>query len=497
MGSWSACVRVERLQLRGAGDVGVLAAQLRALVPQATSVRERVAEVIARVRQGGQEQLEACIRELDIGGPAPSDPGSAQPRGSAQPPGSTQPTGSALPGGGPPSPHALRVPPAAIEAALAGLDAEVRAGLTLAVANVTAVARAGLRDDVEVSLEQGQRVLLREIPVRRAGIYVPGGRAPYPSTVVMGAVTARVAGVDEVVVCSPPGFDGQVHPAILAACGLCGVDEVLAMGGAHAIAALAYGTEEVRRVDVIAGPGNLYVQEAKRQVSGDVGVDGFQGPSDLMIVLDAVDPPQLELVAADLLAQAEHGAESLVIAVSPAEEAIEEIARDLERLGVGAEGPPGTCALVCVDGLETGLALAESFAPEHLQLFGPDAEALAPRVRSAGCLLVGRASGTAFADYVAGSNHILPTAGAARYGSALSPSQFRRRMAQVEIGEAAPALAGPGSAIARAEGFELHARSMEARGGSEPRGGTEADGATEASAAREARASGVGENRPL
>jgi len=478
-------VRVERLELGDAEDAGRVTAELRALVPQADSVRDRVADVIARVREGGQAELEACIREFDTGGPARAPGPSASPERVSQGADGASPT----PG--------VRVAPGALESALEELHPEVRAGLTLAVANVTDVARASVRDDVEVRLDQGQRVVLREVPVRRAGIYVPGGRAPYPSTVVMGAVTARVAGVEEVVVCSPPGFDGGVHPAILAACALCGVDEVLQMGGAHAIAALAYGTEAVRRVDVIAGPGNLYVQEAKRQVWGDVGVDGFQGPSDLMIVLDPADPSDLELVAADLLAQAEHGPESLVIAVSPSPEAIAQIQRALERLGGGSEDPPGTGGLVRVGNFETGLALAEAFAPEHLQLFGPEAEALAPLVRSAGCLLVGRASGTAFADYVAGSNHILPTAGAARFGSALSPGHFRRRMAQVEIGDAAPALAGPGSAIARAEGFELHARSMEARAATDPGAAPDGQAPTEAGGPTQPRASRVEENRPV
>ncbi len=293
---------------------------------------------------------------------------------------------------------------------------------------------------------------LREVPVRRAAIYVPGGRAPYPSSVVMGAITARAAGVEQVVVCAPGG-----HPVILAACALCGVDEVYRMGGAHAIAALAYGTQSIERVDVIAGPGNLWVQEAKRLVSGAVGIDGFAGPSDVLVL--AADDADPALVAIDLLAQAEHGEGTLAVAVSDDEALLDEVA---ERVGeIPATG--AALALVAVPDIVTGLALSEAFAPEHLELVGSAAEELAPRVRSAGCVFVGAQGATAFGDYVAGSNHTLPTGGAARFASGLNVRHFRRRMSEVHIGAAAGALAGPGAAIARAEGFGLHAASMEVR----------------------------------
>jgi histidinol dehydrogenase len=335
----------------------------------------------------------------------------------------------------------IRVPAAEMDGALAGLDDEVKAGLETAIANVRAVAEAGLDDEAEVTLPQGQTVRLREIPVRRAAVYAPGGRHPYPSSVVMGAIAARAAGVDEVVLAAPGG-----HPTILAAAALCEVDEVYRMGGAQAIAALAYGTETVRRVDVIVGPGSLWVQEAKRQVSGIVGIDGFAGPSDLTIIASrGADPAPLKL---DLMAQAEHGEGSLVVAVS-------DDPGLLDALEVGAT--------VLAEDLDAALAFAEALAPEHLQLAGEAAEALAPRVRSAGCLFVGIASGTAFGDYVAGSNHTLPTDGAARFASGLSARHFRRRMAEVRIGAAAPDLATAGVPIARAEGFEHHAASMEIR----------------------------------
>jgi histidinol dehydrogenase len=298
--------------------------------------------------------------------------------------------------------------------------------------------------------------VLREAPVRAAAIYVPGGRAPYPSTVVMGAVTAGVAGVSEVAVCAPPGPEG-VNRTILAACRLAGASRVYAMGGAQAVAALAYGTETVRPVDVIAGPGNLYVQEAKRQVSGDVGIDGFAGPSDLFVIAGAdADPGP---VALDLLAQTEHGAGSLVVGASPAGELLDELQSRLRQ----AEDTGAIVRLVDVPDFESALALAEAFAPEHLQLVGDGAQQLAPRVSRAGCVFVGGAAGTAFGDYIAGSNHILPTDGAARFASGLSVAHFRRRFTEVRIGDDAGELARAAGPVARAEGFELHARSMEAR----------------------------------
>jgi histidinol dehydrogenase len=296
-------------------------------------------------------------------------------------------------------------------------------------------------------------VRLREVPVRRAAVYAPGGRAPYPSSVVMGVVTARAAGVDEVVLAAPP------HPLLLAAAELCAADEVYAMGGAQAIAALAYGTETVPRVDVIVGPGNLYVQEAKRQVSDVVGIDGFAGPSDLVVILSAGADP--EWAALDLAAQAEHGPDSPVVVASDDPELLEAAASGVA--GAAAEGADVALASVLATDMEAALAFAEAFAPEHLQLVGSAAEQLAPRVRAAGCLFVGPESGTAFGDYVAGSNHTLPTNGAARFASGLSTRHFRRRMAEVRVGPAAAELAPAGAAIARAEGFEVHAQSMEAR----------------------------------
>lgn len=410
----------------GPGPGAELADRLRALVPGPESVEGAVHEIVGRVR------VERDAAVLDL-------------------------TARFDTGGAPPRP--LRVDPAECEEALAAAAPELVAALERAAANVRAVAEAGVGEDRQVGLPEGQRLVLREVPVGSAAVYVPGGRAPYPSTVVMGVTCARAAGVERVAVCSPPGPDGDVHPSVLAACALTGADRVYRMGGAQAVAALAHGTESVDPVDVVVGPGNLYVQEAKRQLSGVVGIDGFAGPSDLLALVDGDPGP----VALDLLAQAEHGPGTLVAAAAVSENVLDALA---DQLGDG--GGEAVVALVHVPDWDEGLALAERFAPEHLQLVGPAAEALAPRVRRAGCLFVGRESGTAFGDYVAGSNHVLPTAGAARFSSGLSPGHFRRRMAEVRVGDAAAALAEAGATVARAEGFELHARSMEARMGDNP-----------------------------
>jgi len=424
-------MRVERRSLQAAADAPAMATEVRALAPSAQDVAPAVAEIVAAVREGGDAAVAEYTRRLDTHG-AP--------------------------------PRALRVAPDELEAALAGTDPAVRAGLKLAAANVQTVARACLGEDVEVALPEGQTVRVRELPVERAAVYVPGGRAPYPSTVVMGAVTACAAGVREVAVCAPPGEDGDLHPAILAACALCGVDEVYRMGGAQAVAALALGTERVPAVDVLVGPGNLYVQEAKRQLSHRVGIDGFAGPSELLVVLAGGGARPTRPATLDLLAQAEHGAESLVAAVCTDPDVLRELADDMEALQPSRPTAVASAA-VLVEAADTdaALAFAQALAPEHVQLVGADAEALAARVSRAGCVFVGRASGTAFGDYVAGSNHVLPTGGAARFASGLGPGTFRRRASEVRIGDAAPALAEAGAAVARAEGFLVHAESMEAR----------------------------------
>jgi histidinol dehydrogenase len=360
-------------------------------------------------------------------------------------------------------PEQLQVDPRELEASIGLLEPGMLAALKTAAANVRTVAEAQLRPPTAVDLPEGQRVELAEVPVGRAGIYVPGGRAPYLSTVVMCAVTARAAGVPEIAVCAPPGPGGRAHPLILATCVMCEVSEVYRMGGAQAIAALAYGTESVRSVDLIVGPGNAWVTEAKRQVAGQVGIDGLAGPSELIVIAGAESDP--ELVALDLLAQAEHGPDSLVGLIALDRRVLDEVVACVERMA--PQRPSVTDAELQVAHVaepHTALWVAEKFAPEHLELIGRDAEALAGQVRAAGCVFIGAGAATAFGDYVAGSNHVLPTGGAARFQGALSPTTFRRRMARVSLpGEAPARLAPAGAALARAEGFPVHAESMERR----------------------------------
>jgi histidinol dehydrogenase len=425
---------VERVTLTGieqADAVRRAVADLRQMIGGVEGIEQTVAAIVARVQAEGDEAVLQYTRTLDTNG--------------ADPP-------------------VLCVPGEELDQALEQMPLDVVAGLQVAIANVARVADASIgADKVAVGLAQGHTVTLRELPVSAAAVYAPGGRAAYPSTVVMGVVTARAAGVLDVAVCTPPGPDGKAHPSILAACRLCGVERVYRMGGAQAIAALAFGTESVERVDVVVGPGNQYVQEAKRRLSHIVGIDGYAGPSDLMVVFGADADPRL--IALDMLAQAEHGAGSLVAGVSSSRTALDAVATEIEREQTSwPELKPDACVLIETATPQDAIELANEFAPEHLQLMGVAEQALASRVRTAGCLFLGHNGATAFGDYTAGSNHVLPTGGAARFASTLSPRHFRRRMSIVEIGdEAAVKLARAGAPIARAEGFPLHAESMLAR----------------------------------
>jgi histidinol dehydrogenase len=431
--------RISLAELEGLGGAAGVAVRLRTLVADASSVEQSVREIVERVRREGDAAVLDYTRRFDATALDAAEAGE----------------------------RLLVVAPQALDEAIKQLSLDVVAGLQVTIANVAQVADAAIGEGRTVALAQGQTIALRELPVESAAIYVPGGRAPYPSTVAMGVVTARAAGVLDVCVCAPPGADGEIDAAILGACRLCGVERVYRMGGAQAIAALAYGTETIPRVDVVVGPGNLYVQEAKRQLSAIVGIDGFAGPSDLLVVLGAeIGEREVHLAALDMLAQAEHGEGSLVVAVSAGPGVNDALATELARLDAELPALSGTFALVDAFDARGAVELANAFAPEHLQLIGADAESLASRVQSAGCLFVGPSSATAFGDYVAGSNHILPTGGAARFASMLSPRHFRRRMAEVRVDPAGAAkLAGAGAPIARAEGFEWHARSMEARMG--------------------------------
>ena len=416
------------LESTDAGHVRAVAEAMRALVEQPGEVSATVAGILADVRERGDQAVLELTRRFD--GEVAS----------------------------------LRVPPDALDEALAALDPQVRLGLDTAIANVRRVAEVEAMDDAAVELPEGHTVTLRSLPVSRVGVYVPGGRAAYPSSVVMCCIPARVAGVVEIAVATPPGPGGRPSAATLAACRLCGVEAVYSMGGAQAVATLAYGTATVNPVDVVVGPGNAYVQEAKRQLAGLVGIDSVAGPTEVLVVADGDADP--DLVALDLIAQAEHGAESVVGVVSPDAGLLERVSEAALRLA--AERPSVTeapLALVRVPSIEAAVDIANEFAPEHLELACRDAGRLARSVRASGCVFIG--AGAAFGDYAAGSNHVLPTGGAARFSGPLGAATFRRRQALVSLPRAAAqALAPHVASVARAEGFPVHAESAEARAAS-------------------------------
>jgi histidinol dehydrogenase len=353
----------------------------------------------------------------------------------------------------------IRVEPEEAAAALAAIDAELREALETAAANIRAVAVAQIGEEKRVELPQGHSVRLREVPVGAAGLYAPGGRAAYPSSVLMTALPAQAAGVERIALATPPGPDGKVRAMTLAAAALCGIEEIYAIGGAQAVFALAFGTETIEPVDVVAGPGNAWVQEAKRAVYGTVGIDSLAGPSELMVIAGHDTEP--EWVALDLCAQAEHGDGALLVAAVELH-ILDAVAEATERLaalrpGVSAAAP---LALVHVPDSTDAVALCDAFAPEHVEIFEEDAALLAERITTAGCVFAGRWGATAFGDYAAGSNHVLPTGGAGHFTGPLGPGAFRRRISTVEIDHgAAAALAPVVDRIARAEGFPVHAES--------------------------------------
>jgi len=356
--------------------------------------------------------------------------------------------------------EALRVDPAESRTALEQLDSTLRESLELAIANVRTVAEAQVGDDLHTeALPQGHTVTIRTVPVGSAGVYAPGGRAAYPSSVLMCAVPAQTAGVDRIALASPPGPDGCVPAPVLATAALCEIEEIYAMGGAQAIFALALGTEEVRPVDVIAGPGNAWVQDAKRAVHGTVGIDSYAGPSELMVVASANTDPRA--AALDLCAQAEHG-EGGVLALASTDPAVIDAigSAAIEIAETGAVDPGALISTILVPSAGEAISLANALAPEHLELLDPDAATLAGEVTTAGCVFAGVAGATAFGDYVAGSNHVLPTGGAGRFSGPLGPGTFRRKIATVEVPpEAAAKLAPHVDTIARAEGFPVHGES--------------------------------------
>jgi len=321
-------------------------------------------------------------------------------------------------------------------------------------------------------LAQGQTVGQEIMPMAAAGLYVPGGLANYPSSVLMTAIPAQVAGVGSIVVCSPPRQDGSVPPGVAAACALLGIEKVFPVGGAQAVAAMAYGTESVPRCDVIVGPGNAYVTEAKRQVMVEVAIDGLAGPSEVLIVAAAGAEP--EWLAADALAQVEHGAGAMGAVLSLDGELSDGLESEIRRLSERLKIDSDNVTIIDCPSMDAAMELVNAFGPEHLELHVADPGEALKQVRSAGAVFLGGHAATAFADYAAGTNHVLPTGGSARFGQGLSVDAFVRRVGVVEIdAESARQLAPLVATIAREEGLRAHALSAELRGGisSELRGG--------------------------
>jgi histidinol dehydrogenase len=365
---------------------------------------------------------------------------------------------------------ALEVPRARWDGALASLDAAVRAALERAAHNIQRFHVAQVPEDVVVETEEGVRITRTWTPLERVGVYAPGGRAAYPSSVLMGVIPAKAAGVGEVVVCSPPGPDGLPPREVLAACALGGADRLFALGGAGAIAALAYGTASVPCVDAIVGPGNRWVTEAKRQVAGRILIDSPAGPSEVLVLADETADPSL--IAREVLAQAEHDPEAACVVVSTsvsvAEAAETEIARQLEdapRADVCRQALAACGAILVADSLEEALQFTNSYATEHLSVMTASAAVDARKVRTTGTTFVGPSASVAFGDYMTGANHVLPTMGRARSFSGLSTLNYLRSFTIQEITPTgARSMAGDVEALALAEGLPAHAAAARARG---------------------------------
>lgn len=415
-----------------ASDRDALASLYRGGWEPPREVTERVAAIVSDVRARGDEALVELTRRFD-------DPHYDKSK--------------------------LRVPIPMQSHARALVPGEIAQGLQLARERIERFHRAQLRGDVEYADEDGTAYALRYRPFESIAAYVPGGTAALPSSVLMSVVPAKIAGVERVIVLTPPQRDGRIAPAVLFACWLCDVDELYAVGGAHAVAAAAYGTQSIARVDKIVGPGNVWVTEAKRQVYGACAIDGLAGPSEVLVVAD--DSANVEFVVGELLAQAEHDPLARVAVVSQSRTLLEACAQLLDAMRldeaerseiIGAVLKRSTFLVHARDKRET-LDVIERFAPEHLSLQVEDAGAYVPHLRRVGAVFCGSQTPVASGDYIAGTNHVLPTSGAARFSSGLRTDDFMRTFSVVENSAQrmrgdAPVLA----ALARFEGLPQHAR---------------------------------------
>jgi len=369
-------------------------------------------------------------------------------------------------------PPSLRVPQGALDEALAALDPAVRAALEESIRRARLVHEDQRRTDTTTQVVPGGSVTERWLPVARVGLYVPGGRAVYPSSVVMNVVPAQVAGVGSFAVASPPqkDFGGLPHPTILAACALLGVTEVYAAGGAQAVAMFAYGTQDCASVDMVTGPGNIYVTAAKRLLKGRIGIDSEAGPTEIAVLAD--DTADAAFVAADLISQAEHDVIAASVLVTTSAELADAVEAELavqvpatkhsERIAEALAGPQS--GIVLVDDLDAGLAVVDAYAAEHLEIQTRDARQVALQVRNAGAIFVGPWSPVSLGDYCAGSNHVLPTRGCARHSSGLSVQTFLRGVQVIEYSEdALVASAQAVQVLAHAEDLPAHADAVRVR----------------------------------
>ena len=364
---------------------------------------------------------------------------------------------------------ALAIAPAEMDAALQALESAARAALEYAAERIERYHAAAMPTSWRLTDEHGSSLGQEVRPLDRVGVYIPGGRATYPSTVLMTAVPARVAGVKEIVLVTPPGADGRVNPVVLAAARVAGVTEGWRLGGAQGVAALAYGTATIRRVDKIVGPGNIYVALAKTRVFGEVGIDMMAGPSEVVVVADAAADP--DWIAADLLAQAEHDPMARAVLITDAsalaprvEAAIARRLAVLERREIAAAALRDHGALIVTESLERAVEIANRLAPEHLELMVAVPAALLPRVRHAGAVFLGAHTPEVVGDYVAGPNHVLPTAGTARFASPLGTEDFVKRSSVLEYSPSGLAAALPHlTTLSRIEGLTAHGRAAEAR----------------------------------
>lgn len=393
-----------------------------------------VANILADVRQNGDAALRRYTREFDKA-----------------------------------EPDTLEVPREQLDKALADLEPGLRAVLEEAAENIRAFHRRQVQHGFVISDKPGIVLGQKVTPIEKVGVYIPGGTAPLPSTVLMDCIPAKIAGCSEIIMVSPPTCNGDIAPIILAAARIAGVDRVFRCGGSQAVAALAYGTESVPQVDKIVGPGNPFVQEAKRQVFGQVGIDMIAGPSDILVIADGKSDPRQ--VAADLLSQAEHaGGCAVLVTDSPAlaQDAAREMERQLEELPTRETARASlerNGKIVLVKDIPEAVRIANALAPEHLELCLDDPFAYLGQMKNAGSIFLGRSCPEAVGDYFGGTNHTLPTEGTARFSSALSVEDFVKKSQFVYYSDAALTEAAPKiAAFARQEGLEGHARSALARG---------------------------------